>query len=294
VRQHTRTRTRAGFQVKSFSQYENYNKTSKTYDSVRRPIALDIISQGFEVAARNRGTTIKDLQILDAGCGTGNYTCALKDSVRVCIGLDFNTGMLEQAASKLDTNANAVLQQGSVIEMPFATDSFDAVVMNQVLHHLDNDDTRENWENVSSTLSEIRRVLRPGGAFILSTQTPQQHVDGFWWAPIVPDAAKTLSTRFPTEPWMKTKLTELGFSTVEAHIPDQPLIEKEFYLNKDGPFDPVFRNGDSTWALATPDELDSGLTWWQEQIDAGKAAEFLKMREELRASVGQTTSIVAY
>jgi ubiquinone/menaquinone biosynthesis C-methylase UbiE len=259
VRQHTRTitRTRAGFQVRSFSQYENYNKTSKTYDSVRRPIALDIISQGFEVAARNRGTTIKDLQILDAGCGTGNYTCALKDSVRVCIGLDFNTGMLEQAASKLDTNANAVLQQGSVIEMPFATDSFDAVVMNQVclfpltpsfmqclmqvLHHLDNDDTRENWENVSSTLSEIRRVLRPGGAFILSTQTPQQHVDGFWWAPIVPgidwywavmnaqitlvlpkssvlpDAAKTLSTRFPNEAWMKTKLAELGFSKVEVN-----------------------------------------------------------------------------
>ena len=125
-------------------------------------------------------------------------------------------------------------------------------------------------------------------------------------------------------------MVTITHGNLQAHIPDQPLIEKEFYLSKDGPFDPVFRNGDSTWALATPgtycqglsyvsycadfnlstlvataqfayinalfhtDELDSGLTWWQEQIDAGKAAEFLKMREELRASVGQTTSIVAY
>ena len=53
------------------------------------------------------------------------------------------------------------------------------VIMTQVLHHLTPD-------THATALSEIARVLRPGGTCWISTQTPHQHMEGFWWAPIIP------------------------------------------------------------------------------------------------------------
>lgn len=279
--------------TRHFSQYENYSKTSKTYDNVRRPIALDVVREGFQRAAKAQGKKVSDLQVLDAGCGTGNYIHALAGDVQAMVGLDFNEGMLQQAQGKLGEGCDAVLLQGSIMDMPFLDNTFDAVVMNQVLHHIESPETIPTWQNVTQTLSEVRRVLKPGGAFIVSTQTPQQHVDGFWWTPIVPDASKTLASRFPELDWMKDKFTELGFETVQTHIPADPLIRADCYLDQHGPFDPTYRNGDSTWSLASESELETGLDWWQSLVNQGRAKEFLKEREDIRAQIGQTTSIVA-
>ena len=60
------------------SHYENYNNTAKNYDKTRLPIGVDIIKETFEQS----DTPLEKQVILDAGCGTGNYTLAL-DLVRV-------------------------------------------------------------------------------------------------------------------------------------------------------------------------------------------------------------------
>ena len=51
----------------------------------------------------------------------------------------------------------------------------------------------------------------------------------------------------------------------------------------------VYRNCDSTWALATAEELAAGLDWWQSILNSGEADTYLKDREAVRAVVGQTT-----
>jgi len=112
---------------------KNYSKTSKTYDAVRRPIALEIVREGFQRAAKAQGKKVSDLQVLDAGCGTGNYIHALAGGVKAMVGLDFNGGMLQQAQGKLGEGCDAVLLQGSIMDMPFVDNTFDAVVMNQVV-----------------------------------------------------------------------------------------------------------------------------------------------------------------
>lgn len=55
------------------------------------------------------------------------------------------------------------------------------------------------------------------------------------------------------------------------------------------PFSAKFRDGDSTWSLARPQELEAGLKWWQKKVDNGEAEAFVEEREIQRNRVGQTT-----
>ena len=144
-------------------------------------------------------------------------------------------------------------------------------------------------------LVEIKRVLRPGGAFVISTQDPEQHLHGFWWGEIIPDAVKTLAGRFPKVSWLQETFKQLGFESVESTIPPQTLMNPTKYLNANGPFEKEFRNGDSTWSLATPEQLEKGLEWYKSTIiDTNKAEEYLNKREKIRNEVGQTTSICGF
>ena len=70
------------------------------------------------------------------------------------------------------------------------------------------------------------------------------------------------------------------------------LVREDLYLNIEAPFDPLFRKADSTWALATEEELEKGLTWLRAKIEAGEGDKFLAEREAIRAKVGQTTTVV--
>ncbi|WP_051467100.1 class I SAM-dependent methyltransferase [Actinomadura oligospora] len=101
-------------------------------------------------------------RILDAGCGTGPLTAALRDRGADVTGIDASTGMLALARQRLGDDAPL-----HVVDLrdplPFADGAFDDVVASLVLHYL------EDW---GPTLTEIRRVLRPGGRLIASVDHP--------------------------------------------------------------------------------------------------------------------------
>jgi len=59
------------------------------------------------------------------------------------------------------------------------------------------------------------------------------------------------------------------------------------------PFEEQFRNCDSTWSLASSDELAAGLAWWQQMHDDGHAQDFVNYREDMRAIIGQTTTVAS-
>jgi SAM-dependent methyltransferase len=101
-------------------------------------------------------------RILDAGCGSGPLFAALRDRGAVMTGIDKSTGMLEQARNRLGDDADLqVAELGS--PLPFPDSAFDDVVASLVLHYL------EDWE---PALTELRRVLRPGGRLIMSVDHP--------------------------------------------------------------------------------------------------------------------------
>ncbi|MEV0415511.1 class I SAM-dependent methyltransferase [Streptomyces sp. NPDC050448] len=101
-------------------------------------------------------------RILDAGCGSGPLSAALRDRGAVVTGVDASVGMLALARRRLgDDVALHVVDLSD--RLPFADGAFDDVVASLVLHYL------EDW---GPTLAELRRVLRPGGRLIASVDHP--------------------------------------------------------------------------------------------------------------------------
>ncbi len=97
--------------------------------------------------------------VLDAGCGTGWLAAGLRRARPdlLVIGADLSAGMLGRARA-----AGAwPLLQADAGRLPVAGESVDLVVARGVLHHL---------PVVAAALGEWRRVLRPGGAVVLSSE----------------------------------------------------------------------------------------------------------------------------
>ncbi|HEY6496715.1 MAG TPA: class I SAM-dependent methyltransferase [Trebonia sp.] len=100
-------------------------------------------------------------RILDAGCGSGALFAALRDRGASVTGIDKSAGMLEQARRRLGDDADLQVAELG-IPLPFPDDTFDDASASLV-HYL------EDW---GPALAELRRVLKPGGRFILSVNHP--------------------------------------------------------------------------------------------------------------------------
>ncbi|MFF4988056.1 class I SAM-dependent methyltransferase [Streptosporangium saharense] len=101
-------------------------------------------------------------RILDAGCGSGPLSAALRDRGAIVTGVDVSAGMLALARRRLGDGV-ALHAVDLRDRLPFADGAFDDVVASLVLHYL------EDW---GPTLAELRRVLRPGGRLIASVDHP--------------------------------------------------------------------------------------------------------------------------
>ena len=294
------------------TEYESYSETCKVYDIRRNAIGLNYITDAIDEVRffffprtrtiktlthkqiiRKTGRKREDLVLVDAGCGTGNYIANVSKFVGRAIGFEYNEGMLGKCREKCKMMKNVKVIEGNLLQpLPFEDHSVDVVIINQVLHHIAGSKKEENCFFV---LKEFSRVLRDGGALVINTQDPKQHIEGFWWAEIIPTAVKKLADRLVTVEWLRKSLKSLSFNVDRVEIPPQPLMELKFYLDTNGPFQEQYRKGDSTWSLATEKELSDGLNWYRNTIvDQGKAEEYMKERENIRARVGQSTSIVAF
>jgi SAM-dependent methyltransferase len=121
------------------SRYENYDKTSTTYDNVRSPIGLPDFESVLSAVASRRGlASPRDLSCLDGGCGTGNYTHSLSKVVGQVTGVEPNEGMRAKARAKMAGAGvgNVEVLDGSLDQLPVRDASVDVVWITQVLHHL--------------------------------------------------------------------------------------------------------------------------------------------------------------
>lgn len=98
--------------------------------------------------------------ILDAGCGNGRYSCFLlrtADADAKITAFDLSQQMLKRARDRLQS-ARVSHAAADLTRLPYADASFDALVCGWVLEHLP--DPRPG-------LTELARVLRPGGKLLL-------------------------------------------------------------------------------------------------------------------------------
>ena len=101
-------------------------------------------------------------RILDAGCGAGPLSAALRDRGAIMTGFDLSTAMIDLARRRLGEDADLTVTDLAK-PLPYADAAFDDVVASLVLHYL------KDW---TEPLAELRRVLKPGGRLILSVNHP--------------------------------------------------------------------------------------------------------------------------
>ncbi|HEV7369556.1 metalloregulator ArsR/SmtB family transcription factor [Arenibaculum sp.] len=99
--------------------------------------------------------------LLDIGTGTGRMIELFGPKVARAVGIDASREMLAVARANLEREGllrNCQVRQADMYQLPFASGSFDAVVIHQVLHYC---------EEPAEAVAEAARVLRPGGQLLL-------------------------------------------------------------------------------------------------------------------------------
>jgi tRNA (cmo5U34)-methyltransferase len=111
--------------------------------------------------------------VLDIGCGAGNYTLALLERLSTlnCTLLDLSAPMLERAKTRVlaATEGRVTTLHGDIRDIELEEARFDIVLTGTALHHLRQD---HEWEQV---FAKIFRSLKPHGSFWISDLVAHEH-----------------------------------------------------------------------------------------------------------------------
>jgi ubiquinone/menaquinone biosynthesis C-methylase UbiE/DNA-binding transcriptional ArsR family regulator len=103
--------------------------------------------------------------LLDLGTGTGRMLELFGPQLERGLGVDLSLAMLSAARARLDRAElrHCAVRQGDIYDLAIPKDSFDVVLINQVLHYLDDG---------AGAIREAARVLRPGGRLLVIDFAP--------------------------------------------------------------------------------------------------------------------------
>jgi len=111
----------------------------------------------------------KSTRVLDVGCGDGQISRLLAGAGTQVVGIDPTWNQISVAANR---GAGPLYLRSGAAQLPFTGGSFDAAVACLVFEHIDELDT---------AISEVARVLRPGGQFSLFLNHPLLQTPGSGW-----------------------------------------------------------------------------------------------------------------
>lgn len=111
--------------------------------------------------------------VLDVATGTGNTALTFAPLVARVTGIDMSPKMLEQAKTRAQAEQilNADFTEGEAENLPFSDSSFTIVTSRHAPHH---------FHDVPNFLSEVKRVLKPRGRFVMSDQIVVHKEDQDW------------------------------------------------------------------------------------------------------------------
>jgi demethylmenaquinone methyltransferase/2-methoxy-6-polyprenyl-1,4-benzoquinol methylase len=144
-----------------------FDTISKEYDGLNRVISFGIDVKWRKKVVKLVGET-QPKSVLDIATGTGDLAINLtQTNAQKIVGLDISEGMLAVGRNKIEKrNLSDTIEMvlGDSEKLPFNDNSFDAITVAFGIR---------NFENLEKGLSEILRVLKPNGIFvILETSVP--------------------------------------------------------------------------------------------------------------------------
>lgn len=149
-------------------------------------------------------------RLLEIGAGFGRLADLYQGYEKVVL-LDYAQSMLRQAQERLRQSGRSTYVVADLYKLPFVDDLFDTVITVRVLHHV---------QSISSALQEIRRVLKPQGAYILEYANKRHLkailrylVRGQTWSPFSHEPVEFTDLYYDFHPaWMEDRLQESGFA----------------------------------------------------------------------------------
>ncbi len=142
---------------------QNYfRRHAAQWDRIRQ---LHVADTAVEEAIRAALADKPIRSLLDLGTGTGRMLELFGNDIERGLGLDLSHDMLALARARLDRAGlkHCSVRQGDIYDLALPRDSFDVVIIHQVLHFLDDG---------ARAIREAARVLRPGGRLLVVDFAP--------------------------------------------------------------------------------------------------------------------------
>lgn len=202
---------------------EMFNNISPKYDLLNHLLSANI-DRLWRKKAINLLKPWQPELILDVATGTADFAIAATviKGVKV-VGIDISEGMLEVGRRKVEKkNLTEIIEliKADSENLPFVNDKFDAAIVGFGVR---------NFENLKKGLSEIKRVLKPGGVFYIlefskPMKTPYKQFYQFYFTRVLPFIGRMVSknstaysylpesvNEFPDGEKFLTILSEVGF-----------------------------------------------------------------------------------
>ena len=209
---------------------EMFDNISARYDFLNHFLSLGI-DKIWRRKAINQLRSIPVINIIDIATGTGDFAiAALKLNPEEVIGLDISAGMLavgEQKMIKNKVDSIIKMQLGDSENIPYDSNYFDALTVGFGVR---------NFENLELGLTEMLRVLKPGGkAVILEFSKPKRfpikQIFGFYSRYFIPFFGKRISkdaqaysylpesvAAFPEGKDFEDILRKIGYKNIESTL----------------------------------------------------------------------------
>lgn len=151
------------------------NNQYKTDESLRLRIAFhqkySLQKEPFSQWLFDHYTFFPGMRILEIGCGNGSLwqgRLHLLPAPSQLLLTDLSPGMVAAAQEALGAAPFLSFQTADIQALPFPDDSFDMVIANMMLYHV---------PDLKTALTQVRRVLKKGGAFHCATSGEKTAVD---------------------------------------------------------------------------------------------------------------------
>jgi ubiquinone/menaquinone biosynthesis C-methylase UbiE len=147
--------------------------------------------------------------LLELGAGAGRNTPRYAGYERVVL-LDYSTTQLQQAHERLGDSERYIFVAADVYRLPFINGLFDGATMIRTLHHM---------ADAPKALAQVRKVLSPGGTFILefASKLNLKSILRYWsgrqeWSPFTLEPVEFVALNFDFHPKaVRGWLQEIGF-----------------------------------------------------------------------------------
>lgn len=146
----------------------SYDREAAQYDERRYHSIEGRLFSDMEISLLRQWLALRPGdRVLDVPAGTGRLSFAVADTGARVVGADISANMLRMASGKRTAHAGARVgfAQGSGVALPFADNTFDAVISFKFFHLISND-------RKQAFIREMARVLKPGRPLVVEFNSP--------------------------------------------------------------------------------------------------------------------------